>query len=112
MTKMTSFCYQASLVLIAVLQVSPFATARHKPEKGPAEWRGYKFKKQDIKKATDECDHGGRGLPEYVPTVREGEPNMALLKQAKFKVLNTIDGWCPIAALEVATLGTEAEGML
>ena len=95
MTKLTSFCYQACLVLIAVLLVSPFATALHEPEKGPTEWRGYKFKKQDIKEAEKECDHGGKPLPEYVPTVREGEPNMALLKQAKFKVLNTIAGWCP-----------------
>ena len=64
MTKLTSFCYQACLVLIAVLLVSPFATALHKPEKGPAEWRGYKFKEQDIKEAEKECDHGGRPLPE------------------------------------------------
>ena len=95
MVKPTSFCYQACLLLIAVLLVNPLATALHEPAKGPTEWRGYKFKKQDIKEAEKECDAGGKPLPEYVPTVREGEPNMALLEQAKFKVLNTIAGWCP-----------------
>ena len=49
MVKPTSFCYQACLLLIAVLLVNPLATALHEPAKGPTEWRGYKFKKQDIK---------------------------------------------------------------
>jgi len=95
MTKLTSFCYQACLVLMATLLISPLAMALHKPEKGPAKWRGYKFKQQDMKVAEKECDHGGKPLPEYVPTIRDGEPNMALLEQASFKVLNTIAGWCP-----------------
>ena len=70
--------------------VTPLAVGGHKPNKGPTKWRGYKFKEQNIKAAEKECDHGGKPLPEYVPTVRDGEPNMALLKQSSFKVLNTL----------------------
>jgi hypothetical protein len=95
MTKSTCFCYRICLVLIVTLVVSPLALALHEPKKGPSEWRGYKFKEQDMKEALDECDHGGKPLPEYVPTVRDGEPNLALLEQGGFKVLNTIAGWCP-----------------
>jgi hypothetical protein len=95
MNKPTHFCYHICLIVIATLLVSPLATALHKPKKGPAEWRGYKFKKQDMKVAEAECDHGGKPLPEYVPTVRDGEPNLALLEKGGFKVLNTIAGWCP-----------------
>ena len=51
MTKSTCFCYRICLVLIVTLVVSPLALALHEPKKGPSEWRGYKFKEQDIKKA-------------------------------------------------------------
>ena len=80
---------------MASLTVTPLTVGGLKPKKDPTKWRDYKFKEQDIKEAEKECDHGGKPLPEYVPTVREGEPNMALLQQADFKVLNTIAGWCP-----------------
>ena len=82
--KPTRICF----LLITSLVVTSLAVGGHKPDKGPTEWRGYKFKEQDLKAAEKECDAGGKPLPEYVPTVREGEPNLALLKQSSFKVLD------------------------
>ena len=83
-------CYRICSLLITSLVATSLAVGGHKPDKGPTEWRSYKFKGQDMKAAEKECDAGGKPLPEYVPTVREGEPNLALLKQSSFKVLNTI----------------------
>ena len=96
-TKPTRFRHYICFVLMASLVVTPLAVGNHKPKKGPTEWRGYEFKEQDMKAAERECDHGGKPSPEYVPTVREGEPNMALLKQSSFKVLNTLENGahCP-----------------
>ena len=83
------------LVLVMTLTINPLASGNHNPKQGPKEWRGYKFKAQDIKKAKEECDLGGKPGPEFVSTVRDGEPNLALLEKATFKILNELGGWCP-----------------
>lgn len=84
------------IILMLVLSVS-IGFAEHGPEQGPAEFNGLKFMAQDKAKADDECDHGGAALPEFVPTVRDGEPNLALLEGAKPEASSLIgDGaWCP-----------------
>lgn len=53
------------------------------------------FKKPDEAKAKKECDAGGKPLPELVPTIRDGEPNLALLEDAKPEASSLIAGWCP-----------------
>ena len=83
------------LVLVMILTINPLASGNHNPKQGPKEWRGYKFKAQDIKKAKEECEPGGKPGPEFVSTVRDGEPNLALLEKATFKILNELGGWCP-----------------
>ena len=54
---------------------------------------------QDIKKAKEECDPGGKPGPEFVSTVRDGEPNLALLEKATFKILNELGGLVPTTTL-------------
>ncbi len=73
----------------------PSVLANHNPPQGPAEFNGLKFKKQDMKDAKDKCDAGGKPLPEFVPTVQDGEPNLALLEGAKPDASSVIAGWCP-----------------
>ena len=84
------------IILMLVLSVS-IGFAEHGPEQGPAEFNGLKFMAQDKATADAECDHGGAALPEFVPTVRDGEPNLALLEGAKPEASSLIgDGaWCP-----------------
>jgi hypothetical protein len=55
----------------------------------------YEFKEQDIKAATDACDADGKPGPEFVPTVRDKQPNLALLKDAKPDASSLLAGWCP-----------------
>lgn len=83
------------LLLAAVLMLTPTAIALHEEAQGPEKFGRYEFKEQDIKAATDECDAGGMPGPEFVPTVRDGEPNLALLTTAKAEASSLIDGWCP-----------------
>ena len=88
------FYIAVAVVLVGLMSV-PSIWANHDPKKGPAKLGRYEFKEQDIKKADDECEDGGKPGPEYVPTVRDKEPNLALLKDAQPKVSSTIAGWCP-----------------
>ena len=93
MKRMNRFVYCIALVfgLMAISSV----WALHEPEKGPDEFGRLKFKEQDIKKAEDECDAGGKPFPEYVSTVLDGEPNLALLEAADPDASSVIAGWCP-----------------
>lgn len=88
------FYVAVALVLVGLIS-APSVWANHNPKKGPEKLGRYEFKEQDIKKAEDECEAGGKPGPEYVPTVRDKEPNLALLKDATPKVSSTIGGWCP-----------------
>ena len=81
--------------MIAVLICSPAVFAVHDEDKGPEKFGRYEFKEQDIKEATDECEAGGASGPEFVPTVRDNEPNLALLKDAKPEASSQLEGWCP-----------------
>ncbi|MBM3240897.1 discoidin domain-containing protein [Candidatus Poribacteria bacterium] len=55
-----------------------------------------KFKKQDIDKATKECQDGSPCKPELVSTEDdEGNFNLALLEDAKPNADSLIAGWCP-----------------
>jgi hypothetical protein len=54
-----------------------------------------KFKKPDEAKAKKECDAGGKPLPELVSTILDGEPNLALLEDAKPEASSLLAGWCP-----------------
>ena len=67
----------------------------HNEEKGPEKFGRYEFKDQDIDAATKACDAGGKPGPEFVPTVRDEQPNLALLKDAKAEASSLIVGWCP-----------------
>ena len=83
-------------LVIAVMLLSTLAVfAVHDEAKGPEKFGRYEFKEQDKKVATDECDAGGKPGPEFVPTVRDKEPNLALLKDAKPEASSQLDGWCP-----------------
>ena len=73
----------------------PVVYAVHDEDKGPAKFGNYEFKEQDIKAATDACDAGGKPGPEFVPTVRDNQPNLALLKDAKPSASSQLEGWCP-----------------
>ncbi|HIE29572.1 TPA: hypothetical protein EYP66_20065 [Candidatus Poribacteria bacterium] len=58
----------------------------------------YKFKEQDLAKATEECDDPSPCKPELVPTKDdEGNINFALLEDAKPNADSLIGdgGWCP-----------------
>ena len=81
-------------VILTILCVT-IAYAVHDEEKGPEKFGSYEFKEQDIKAATDACDAGGKPGPEYVPTVRDKQPNLALLKDAKPAASSLLNGWCP-----------------
>lgn len=86
----TIFC-----LLVVLLSIAPAAFALHDEEKGPEKFGSYEFKEQDIKAATDACDADGRPGPEFVPTVRDKQPNLALLKDAKPEASSLLAGWCP-----------------
>ena len=58
--KPTRVCYRICSLLITSLVATSLAVGGHKPDKGPTEWRGYKFKEQDMKAAEKECDAGGK----------------------------------------------------
>ncbi len=88
------YCIVVTSVMIGLMDV-PSVLAGHNPPKGPEEFNGLQFKKQDAKKAEGECEAGGAPLPEFSPTVRDGEPNLALLKDAKPEASSVIAGWCP-----------------
>jgi hypothetical protein len=77
------------------LDVTNSRSRTSKEAKGPEKFGRYEFKEQDIKAATDECDAGGKPGPEFVPTVRDKEPNLALLKDAKGEASSQLEGWCP-----------------
>lgn len=81
-------------VILTILCVT-IAYAVHDEDKGPEKFGSYEFKEQDIKAATDACDAGGKPGPEYVPTVRDKQPNLALLKDAKPDASSQLNGWCP-----------------
>lgn len=81
-------------VLLTISCVT-LAYAVHDEDKGPEKFGNYEFKEQDIKAATDACEAGGKPGPEYVPTVRDKQPNLALLKDAKPDASSQLNGWCP-----------------
>ena len=81
-------------VILTILCVT-IAYAVHDEDKGPEKFGSYEFKEQDIKAATDACEAGGKPGPEYVPTVRDKQPNLALLKDAKPDASSQLNGWCP-----------------
>lgn len=78
------------LVIFSItLAVSMFTAA-------VAQGAEYKFKEQDIAKATAECADPSPCKPELVPTKDdEGNVNLALLEAAKPNADSTIAGWCP-----------------
>ena len=88
----TQYCW---LVTIAMLISVSAVFALHDEKKGPEKFGRYEFKEQDIKAATDACDAGGKPGPEFVPTVRDNAPNLALLKDAKGEASSQLEGWCP-----------------
>lgn len=83
------------IVVVALLIGIPVVFAIHEEDKGPEKFGRYEFKEQDIKEATDACEAGGKPGPEFVPTVRDDEPNLALLKDAAPEASSQIAGWCP-----------------
>lgn len=87
------FTYIGLLVILTL--IAPIVYAEHNEEKGPEKFGQYVFKEQDIDAATKECEAGGKPGPEFVPTVRDKQPNLALLKDAKAEASSLIDGWCP-----------------
>ncbi|RKU37631.1 hypothetical protein C6495_01535 [Candidatus Poribacteria bacterium] len=89
--KFTTYCW---IVTVAML-IAPAVLAIHEEDKGPEKFGRYEFKEQDIKEATDACDAGGKPGPEFVPTVRDKEPNLALLKEAEATASSQLEGWCP-----------------
>lgn len=89
--RFTVFC----LAVLIVLLITPTIYAVHDEEKGPDKFGRYEFKEQDIKAATDACDAGGKPGPEFVPTVRDEQPNLALLKDTKPEASSLLGGWCP-----------------
>jgi hypothetical protein len=55
-----------------------------------------KFKKQDIKAATDACKDGSPCKPELVSTIdKDGNYNLALLEAAKPNADSLLAGYCP-----------------
>ena len=87
--------YGGLAVVVAALISMPAVFAVHDEDKGPEKFGRYEFKEQDIDAATDECDAGGKPGPEFVPTVRDNEPNLALLKDAEPAASSQLEGWCP-----------------
>ena len=88
--RITIFC-----LLITFIINLPSVFAEHNEDKGPEKYGRYEFKEQDIDAATKACDAGGQSGPEFVPTVRDKEPNLALLKAAKAEASSLLGGWCP-----------------
>lgn len=82
-------------LLVTLIINTPTVFAEHNEEKGPEKFGRYVFKEQDIDAATKACDAGGKPGPEFVPTVRDKEPNLALLKDAKAEASSLLGGWCP-----------------
>ncbi len=89
--RLTIFCLYVMVVMI----IAPVVYAVHNEDKGPEKFGRYEFKEQDIKAATDACEAGGKPGPEFVPTVRDKQPNLALLKDSKPDASSLLDGWCP-----------------
>ncbi len=89
--KATTYC----LLVMTVMFIAPALFALHEDQQGPEKFGRYEFKEQDIKAATDACEADGKPGPEFVPTVRDNEPNLALLKDAKAEVSSQLEGWCP-----------------
>ncbi len=83
------------LLGVVVMLNAPAAFAIHNEEKGPEKFGRYEFKEQDIDAATKACDADGKPGPEFVPTVRDKQPNLALLKDAKAEASSLLAGWCP-----------------
>ncbi len=81
--------------VMVVMIIAPVVYAVHNEDKGPEKFGRYEFKEQDIKAATDACEAGGKPGPEFVPTVRDKQPNLALLKDSKPDASSLLDGWCP-----------------
>jgi hypothetical protein len=95
---MTTERKRTASIFIAVAMMGAVSVwAVHEPEQGPTELNGIKFIEQNMDIATAECDHGDRPLPEFAPTVRDGEPNLALMVGATPSVSDDIaDGaYCP-----------------
>lgn len=82
-------------LLVTLIINTPSVIAVHNEDKGPERFGRYVFKEQDIDSATKACDAGGKPGPEFVPTVRDKEPNLALLKDAKAEASSLLAGWCP-----------------
>lgn len=82
-------------LLVLSFIIAPMASAVHNEEKGPEKFGRYVFKEQDIDAATKACDAEDKPGPEFVPTVRDKEPNLALLKDAKAEASSLLDRWCP-----------------
>ena len=82
-------------LLVTLIINTPSVFAEHNEDKGPEKFGRYEFKEQDIDAATKACEAGGKPGPEFVPTVRDKEPNLALLKDAKPEASSLLDGWCP-----------------
>ena len=81
-----------SIFVVVAMMSAVSVCAKHTPKQGPKEHNGIKFIEQNMDQATKECDDGGRGKPEFVPTVRDGEPNLALMAGAKPSVSDEIGG--------------------
>ncbi|MCG9126641.1 hypothetical protein JT359_03465 [Candidatus Poribacteria bacterium] len=81
-------------IILSIMCVT-IVYAIHDEDQGPEKFGNYEFKEQDIKAATDECDAGGKPGPEFVPTVRDKQPNLALLKDSKPDASSLLNGWCP-----------------
>ena len=79
-------------LLVTLIINTPTVFAEHNEEKGPEKFGRYVFKEQDIDAATKACDAGGKPGPEFVPTVRDKEPNLALLKDAKAEASSLLGG--------------------
>ncbi len=90
---MRFFAFHLFVILYMLIVYPSFAL--HDEHKGPDRFGRYEFKEQDIDAATKACDSGGKPEPEFVPTVRNNQPNLALLKEAKPDASSVIDGWCP-----------------
>ena len=76
------------VIAFVVLAVSIFVASVKAAE--------YKFKEQDLAKATEGCDDGSPCKPELVPTDdNEGNFNLALLEDARPNADSVIAGWCP-----------------
>ena len=73
------------LVLVMILTINPLASGNHNPKQGPKEWRGYKFKAQDIKKAKEECEHGANPGLNLSPRFGMENPTWPCLRKPPLK---------------------------